>query len=211
MKEMVIGGLAVVGVGLATYFAPPFTFGTTERVDPVHGPIYALATEDAVARLMAAKPVEGALPFGNLDLVTRKVGDDAVKFSASGAHARFSCLATVFQARSDAVQVKTTCTDGGSPSDGAAAPAVDAMKEIGFREFVDSTMQQRAYDQVKVQSQSAAAMMRNMPQMQADALKMHGEMNKMIAQQEADSADDAAESAADADRAWLEGDVDTSE
>lgn len=82
--------------------------------------------------------------------------------------------------------------------------AADAMKEIGFREFVDSTMQQRAYDQVKVHSQSAAAMLKNMPEMQAEALKMHGEMNKMIAEQEADSASET-------DRAWLEGEVDTSE
>lgn len=204
MKEMLIGGIAVVGVGLATYLAPPFRFGTLERVDTAHGPVYGMSTQDAVARLMSGNPEPGALPFGNLQVTKRKSGDDAVVFAASGAHARFRCTATVFQARSDALQVRTRCTDGGSPSDGAATPAVDAMKEIGFREFVDSTMQQRPYDRAKVEAQSAAAVTKNLPKMQADALKMHGEMNEMIAEQEAES-----ESAAD--RAWLEGEVDTSQ
>ncbi|WP_066553831.1 hypothetical protein [Croceicoccus bisphenolivorans] len=199
MKEIVLGGVAVFGVGLATFFAPPFKFGTFERLDTAHGPAYTLTTEQAVDRLLTAAPVKGQMPFGNLDLTISKVSADKVRFAAEGAHARFGCTATVFQARRDAVQVKTACTGGGSPSDGAAAPAVDEMKEIGFRELVDSTMQKRPFDNAKVQMQNTGAMMRNLPQMQKDALKMSAETGRMQQEYEADRED--AEM-----RRWLESD-----
>lgn len=201
MKEMVLGGLAVVGVGLATFYAPPFRFGTMERVDPAHGPIYGLSTDDAVAQLMAAKPAAGSRPFGDVEIVTRKVGDDTVEFRAAGEKSRFSCTATAFDARSDAVQFRTACAEVAEQKSDFAMPVIDEMRSIEFRELVDSTMQKRPYNFEKVQQQTAAAMLKQMPKMQQ---QIGDQMTKIAT--EMDQHVEEAE-----DRAWLEGEVDTSE
>ncbi|MDR7102573.1 hypothetical protein [Croceicoccus sp. BE223] len=63
-------------------------------------------------------------------------------------------------------------------------------------------MQQRPYDHAKGEAQSAATGMKNLPKMQAEARKTHGEMNEVVAEQKA-------ETESHADRAWLEGEVAT--
>lgn len=199
MKEMLIGGTVVAAVGLSVFFAPEMNFGTMERVDPANGPIYSLSPAEVSQKLTGAPIPSGAGPFGTLDVKVTSRKDGVVRYQASGSHARISCKASVLQARSDAIQVVTAC-DRAAPSDGAAASVGTQITENAFNELVHSTLQGRAYDSAKVQMQNSGTVMKNLPQMQKDALKMHGEMNKM-----AQEMDEAYQDSAD--RAWLEGDV----
>lgn len=60
--------------------------------------------------------------------------------------------------------------------------------------------QGRAYDRAKVDMQNSGAVMKNLPQMQKDAMRMHSEISKMESEYR--------ESAADLEnRAWLESDA----
>lgn len=60
--------------------------------------------------------------------------------------------------------------------------------------------QGRAHDRAKVEMQNSGAVMKNLPQMQKDAMRMHSEISKMESEYR--------ESAADLEnRAWLERDA----
>ncbi|MBS7670441.1 hypothetical protein [Croceicoccus gelatinilyticus] len=198
MKEMLIGGVVVAAVGLSVFFAPDMNFGTMERVDPANGPLYSLTPAQVSEKLTKAPLPGSAGPFGTLDVKVTSRKEGVVRYEASGSHARISCKASVHDARSDAIQVLTSCDR--AAADGAAAKLGVEITNNAFNELVHSTLQGRAYDRAKVEMQNSGAVMKNLPQMQRDALKMQSDFSKMEREIEQDQLDRE-------DRAWLEGDV----
>lgn len=189
----------MAAVGLSVFFAPEMNLGTIERVDPANGPLYSLTPAQVSEKLVNAPLPSSAGPFGTLDVKVTSRKEGVVRYEASGAHARISRKASVLDARSDAIQVVTSC-DRAAPSDVAAANLGTQITQNWFTELVHSTLQGRAYDRAKVDMQNSGAVMKNLPQMQKDAMRMHSEISKMESEYR--------ESAADLEnRAWLERDA----
>jgi hypothetical protein len=125
----------------------------------MHGPIgeanvYAMPAEQAYEKL-ATTNIEpsGTGPFGRLDTVTSGDGKSSVTWTASGAHARIKCSATITPAEAQS-RVDVSC-GGGGPSDGAAGGMLMKLTRNALIEHIDSTLTGRAYDPVLARGPTA--------------------------------------------------------
>lgn len=178
MRELVFGAILAGAAGLGVYFIPVEA--------PGGGAGYAMSVKDAKLLLGKADLRAGKMPFGGLDMKVTSPSENVLAFAGRGSFAALDCRAT-FSPVDGGVTVATDC-DGGSASDGAAAPAVDDLHDLAFAEFVDAALDRRAFDEGKIQMQSMGVVMKNMPRMQQDALKMQRDMAEMQQEFEQDAA-----------------------
>lgn len=198
MKEYVIGGLAVVGVGLSVFYAPPFKFGTLERIDMAQGPVFGMTVEEAASKLAQADTRRGKAPFYKHEISVSRTGD-IVTFAGSTSHAKVNCRAKVNDIGSGRVQIGTTC-DHFAPSDGASAKLAREVQEMAFTELVDATLSGREYNEEQVRSKMAGIALKNLRSIQQEAAEMSIKMQEN--QIEAEVQQEDAEY-----RRWLEADV----
>ena len=140
---------------------------------------YPLTVGEAYAKLASAPISKGKLPFGGLEIRISKPTQNIVQWDAQSAHSAVSCKVNIEPSSEGRVTVIKSCVGGGGPSDGAAASATGDMVRIAFAEFVDSTLENRPFNDSVVNAAKMAAMASNMPSMIGGAIKMDIEMQKM--------------------------------
>ena len=173
MRELVFGTILVAAAGAGVYFMPIGAAGGADG--------YAMSVKDAKLLLGKADLRKGKQPFGGLDMMVTSPSDNVVAFTGSGSFAAIDCRATLKPHEDGGITAETKCS-GGSASDGAASSAVGDLHDLAFAEFVDAALDQRPFDENKVQMQSAGAVLKNMPKMQKDALKMQRDISQMEAE-----------------------------
>lgn len=182
MREFVLGAVLVGAVGGGVYYVPSDWFSGSAAG-------YPLTTRDAMARLAKADLRTGKEPFGTLEVQITKPQSNVLEYAASGSFAQISCRVELTPSGEARVTAATSCER--TALDGAAASAAEDLTELAFAEYVDSVLDGRPFDEAKVRAQSAGAVLKNLPQMQKDALRMSREMGKMQQEWEAEKAADA--------------------
>ncbi len=170
MREAMFGLILVGAVGAAVWFIP---FGGASE------PGYAMSIGEAKLLLAKADLRPGKEPFGRLDMMVTAPTRDVVSFAGSGTFAQIDCRVELTPVGSDHVTAKTGCLRK-APLDGAAASAARDITEIGFAEFVDAALDRREFDEAKLRRVTTAAVLRNMPKMQRDALEMQRQVSGMV-------------------------------
>jgi hypothetical protein len=145
---------------------------------------YAMSVAEANAKLASAPTRDGQMPFGDQDIRISRPTQNIVQWDAKGSHSAVSCSAKIEPASEGRVTVTKSCVGGAGPSDGAAAGATGDMVKIAFAEFVDSSLENRPFNDSVVNAAKMAAMASNMPSMIGGAIKMDIEMQKMQIEEE---------------------------
>lgn len=155
---------------------------------PAEANVYGLPLKDTYAKLRAHQPEKSTKvygsPFGNLETVTSGDPGKYVQWSAAGSHAAYNCKAHLIPVDAASTRIVPVC-EGGSASDGAAAGMVMKMRVNSFIEMLDSAMTDRPYDKERAVGSTAARWPKqeisnaDIFSAQAEALKMHAEMEAM--------------------------------
>lgn len=174
MREFVFGTILVASAGAGVYFVP-LTGG--DRPD------YALSVAEAKQLLAKGDLRKGKAPFGTLEVLVTAPAQNVVRYEAGGTFAAIDCKAEL-TAVEGGVDVSTDCTRAAA-GDGAAASVTEDLTNQSFAEYVASVLGKRPFDERKVAAQNAGAVLKNMPNMQRDALKMQREMSQQSREWEA--------------------------
>lgn len=173
MREFVFGTILVATAGAGAYFVP-LTGG--ERPD------YAMSVSEARQLLAKADLRKGKVPFGSLEVLVTAPSQNVVRYEAGGTFATLDCRAEM-TAVEGGIDVATSCDR--AAADGAAASVAKDLTNQGFAEYVASVLGKRPFDEAKVSAQGAASVLKKMPDMQRDALKMQREMSQQSREWEA--------------------------
>lgn len=173
MREFVFGTILVASAGAGVYFVP-LTGG--DRPD------YAMSVSEAKQLLAKADLRKGKAPFGTLEVLITAPSQNVVRYEAGGTFASLDCKAELNPVEGG-VDVSTSCDR--AAADGAAASVAKDLTNQGFAEYVASVLGKRPFDEAKVSAQGAASVLKNMPNMQRDALKMQREMSQQSQEWEA--------------------------
>ena len=182
MREFILGAVLVGAVGGGVYYMPFDWFSGSAAG-------YPLTTRDAMARLANADLRTGKPPFGSLEVQITKPQSNVLEYTGSGSFAQITCRVELSPSGDAHVTAATSCER--TAIDGAAASAANDLTDLAFAEYVDSVLDGRPFDDAKFQAQSAGAVLKNLPQMQKDAMRMSREMGKMQQEWEAEKAADA--------------------
>lgn len=182
MRGLLFGGfLAAVGAA-AFYFLPVGSLNT--------GPTYPVSVNDGVKMLSSARPPVGQPPFNSMEIVVSKPATNVVEYEMTEGFSGMKCRVELTSAGEARSYAKPSCQSGAAISGGMAETA-DELTQVYFAEFVASTLEKRSFDDKLVKMQSAGTVMKNLPKMQKDALRMKREFDQMEADLEAaDYADD---------------------
>ncbi|AKM10450.1 hypothetical protein [Croceicoccus naphthovorans] len=148
MREMILGGAAVVAIGLAVFLAPPMTFGGGGEVAPVERP---LTLSEATDLLAQGDIRRGKAPFHDMRVSVTRVEDGVVAYRAEGADMTVNCRAMLKPTEHGALQVKTRC--GRIAHD--IGPGDERNRELGeraFRELVFATLGDRPYNDANLKA-----------------------------------------------------------
>ncbi len=150
--------------------------------------VYSFTLAQAQNRLASASTMKGDGPFGDNEITVSKPSANHVRWMAARPHSRAYCDATIETVEANKVRVTNTCFGGSDASDGVTAGNTEEIQKVKFNEFVDATMDGRAYDKKKIDAAVLAISAKNYPSMLKDALKMDMEMQKMTREHEAKAA-----------------------
>ncbi|OJW56635.1 MAG: hypothetical protein BGO57_12085 [Sphingomonadales bacterium 63-6] len=178
MREWVFG-IILVGAAAAGVYFVPFRAGGGDAA-------YAMSMGDARKLLGAADLRRGQEPFGKLDVLVTSPSEDVVRYEAKGSFAALDCRAKFDPVGDNGINVTTSCKR--NAMDGASAKATADMTDIAFAEYVASVLGQRPFNEGLVQAQTMGAVVKQMPAMQHEALKMQREMADLEAREAARSA-----------------------
>lgn len=179
MRELILGCLAVAGVGGGVFYGPDLFKGDGRNSDGS----YAMSEAEAISRMMAAQAPAGKPPFFDIAVEANNIGDGVVEWAGAGSHAAIKCQAKVAVVSETSVKVTPSCL-GGGPSDGAAAGMTGDMINLGFAEFVAAGLEQRPMDMRKWAAQSMGAVFKGLPAAKNQALQMDAEARAARASQD---------------------------
>mgnify|MGYP001070009917 CR=1 FL=1 len=182
MREFILGTVLIGAVGGGVYYMPLDWFSGSAAG-------YPLTTREAMARLADADLRTGKAPFGTLEVQITKPQSNVLEYTGSGSFAQIKCRVELTPSGETHVTAATSCER--AALDGAAASAANDLTDLAFAEYVDSVLDGRPFDDAKVGAQSAGAVLKNLPQMQKDALRMSREMGERQKEWEAEKAADA--------------------
>ncbi|MBK8628914.1 MAG: hypothetical protein IPN84_01510 [Sphingomonadales bacterium] len=173
MKEIIFGAVALGIVGVGVYKGAPAT-----SAPDVYEMTQAEAVEKLTSKAIPKSSQAFSGPFGTMDVVTHTPSPDKITWSASGDHAAALCEVTLTPVETTHVRVVTECGSE-APSAGVTGGALNDIISVSMIEFVDSTLEDRPFNENVVMAASTAAFAKRYPTMVKDAVQMDMEMRKM--------------------------------
>jgi hypothetical protein len=92
------------------------------------------------------------------------------------------CKAVITEIAPDKTRVVPDCGTSSSAGDSAIAQTQDELRSPMFEEHIQATLNKRAFDRTRVDGAQAAAVLKNMPGMQREALRRSDEAQQMAAE-----------------------------
>ncbi len=184
MKQILLGGLGMAAVGTGIYnFSMDSNTGEN---------VYEMSQSEALSVLSDTPLPIGYGPFsaGNVEAAT--AGNSVLEWSTDDPEDGLSCRAETSSEGTDQVRVKAYCQSEGDSTQSLANTMIE-IKNLEFREFVDSTLTGRKYDKAKIDMAAMRITAVSIPKIANDAKKLTGEFTEAAIEAEETISDASAD------------------
>jgi hypothetical protein len=167
MKFILFGVIASLFVGGGVFLSNNYVGADT----------YRMSIEDAQKKLMNQNIPKDKIPFKGVDVKISKPQNNQVKWEGQGSYYGLSCTATLSVVAQDQTKVTNSCNSMDmTANDTSQASTVNEITNVGFSEFVKSTLENRPYDDSKVSMQTNIALVKSIPEQNAKIEKLNEDM-----------------------------------